>query len=163
MSRRPEADFQRVAITFLHRALPEGAYIASIDSAQRGHSVQRLLDAQRGILAGQPDIECLVAGFPPLKIELKIKGGQVSPAQEHVMNVWRRNGGGAFVAYSLDELEAGLRAYGIPLRASAGGRWEHHLQIMEARAAKPKRRSKPRAPKATAAAKRLHRKMYGLL
>ena len=139
----PEHDFQRVCFAFLTRALPEGAYVVSIDAAQKGSAAQRIMDARRGIQGGQLDMEILTAGFPPIKLELKVGDGQLSPDQLTTMDVWRRNGGLAFVAYTLDEIEAGLRGYGIPLRASAGGRWEHHLEQMKARAAKPRAFRKP--------------------
>lgn len=135
----PEWDLQAVCNSFLAAALPIGSYWNFIDSGMAAPEYVKIARAKRGIKSGNLDGEVLCLGFPPIKFELKVPGGVVSPDQETTMTVWRRNGGGAFVAYSLDELEAGLRAYGIPLRATAGGRWEAALAAMEARAAKPKR------------------------
>lgn len=159
-----EHDFQRVCFAFLTRALPDGAYVASLDSAQKGSATQRIMDARRGIRPGQCDMLVKVKGFEAIKIELKAHGGVVSDHQQTDMEVWRRNGGGAFVAYSLDELEAGIRAYGIPLRATAGGRWEAAQAAMAARAAKPKTPRKPRslARIGTARDARWQAKRYGV-
>lgn len=139
----PEWDFQRVAYVFLRRALPEGAYVRSIDSARTGSQIQRIKDAERGILAGELDMEVKLPGFEAIKIELKMPGNTLSEAQIVTMDQWRRNGGLAFAAWSLDEIEAGLRGFGVPLRASAGGRWEEHLARMQKRAAKPKKARGP--------------------
>lgn len=163
-NKHPEWDLQEVCDAFLSKALPLGSYWNFIDSGANVPQYVKIARRKRGIKPGNLDGEVLCLGFPPIKWELKVPGGVVSSDQESTMTVWRRNGGAAFVAFSLDELEAGLRAYGIPLRASAGGRWEHHKEVMEARAAKPKRPSKRRygPAKASKAAVRMGVARYRL-
>jgi hypothetical protein len=56
----------------------------------------------QGVVKGIPDLLCIgLNGF--FAIELKIKGGVVSPEQKEVHRVWTSQGTSVYVAWSYDE------------------------------------------------------------
>ena len=70
----------------------------------------------RGVKAGIPDIVVLFCGRL-IGIELKRAGGGAQSPEQRALEVeWRAQGAGYCVARSLAEVEAALRAEGVPIR-----------------------------------------------
>lgn len=142
-----EWTFQRAAYTFLRVVLPIGSEIQGSDAAG-GTQRQRQLNAQRGIVAGWPDMQCEVEGFASIYFELKAPGGTASAEQQRRGENLIRLGRHWFCVQSLGEIEQHLRHLGVPLRGttlSAQERDERLQQRMPTRT----RTRKPRADKPT--------------
>jgi hypothetical protein len=146
----PEHDFQRAVIAFLHRALPAGSIVFSMDSAKSGSSIQRIKDKERGILAGLPDTVAFVRGFPAITFELKSPTGVLSDAQIERGRQIQESGHFWFTASALEHIESALRTIGVPLRATVGERAERIAAGSGPPVKRGKARGKPMAPKPTA-------------
>ena len=56
-----------------------------------------------GVTAGIPDLLCLYG--KPMGIEFKTRIGIVSPTQEKLHGIWRKNGIDVYVVRSIDEFK----------------------------------------------------------
>lgn len=105
----------RVA-AYLEVALAGVAWWSGVDhgAGRLAPSVAGLRKA-RGVKPGIPDIVVLWRGRL-IGIELKAGAGRVSTEQEALAAEWRAHGATWSVARSLAEVEAALRAAGVPVR-----------------------------------------------
>jgi hypothetical protein len=128
--RRPEDRLQAAMIEFLTAALPADAMVwATPNGGGRSKAEAGILKAT-GVVAGMPDlfvlhqhrllpIEVKVAAAPAAPGHPRRRGGVVSQAQTTAHHRLERCGAApVLIATSLEELEKGLIARGVPLRAT---------------------------------------------
>ena len=137
----PEHIFQKAVAKFLNHALPPDVWFTAIDHATRS-AIEGSEKKARGVKRGLPD---LLFKFHrrTVWIELKAEKGVVSDEQEKVRDVLTRNGDDWHVARSIDDVEAILRSYDLPLKATAIGITDR----LQARLEMPRKVSKPRVAK----------------
>jgi len=137
----PEHMLQKACAKFLNHALPEDCFYTAIDHATRS-AVEGAEKKSRGVKRGIPD---LMFKFHrrTVWIELKTEKGVVSDTQEDVRAALTRQGDDWHVARSIDDVEAILRSYGLPLKATAGGVTERLQQRLDL----PRKAGKPRVAK----------------
>ena len=119
----PERDLQRTLIRWLRAALPLGAFAFAIPNEQRGDAVS---DVQRmrfgaarkasGVVSGMPDVGLVLHGGRVAWLELKAPKGRTSDMQDGLHARLDALGHQVAVIRSIDEAEAVLRAWGVPLR-----------------------------------------------
>lgn len=110
-----EFKFQCVAADYLNRVLPPEVRWFHVPNGEH----RSLTTAQRlkrmGVSPGVPDIIILHAGRT-MWLELKSNKGKLSPTQEG----WREwlcdNGFAFYCCNTIDQVQASLKAQGIPLR-----------------------------------------------
>jgi hypothetical protein len=141
----PEHMLQKACAKFLNHALPPDVWFTAIDHATRS-AIEGQEKKARGVKRGLPD---LLFKFHrrTVWIELKAEKGVVSDEQEKVRDVLTRNGDDWHVARSIDDVEAILRSYDLPLKATAVGITDR----LQARLEMPRKASKSHAPKPTLA------------
>lgn len=111
-----EQKLQAQVMRYLAYALPSNAIPHhSPGEGKRTPTAQRLLK-QSGYQTGWPDIEILWNGRT-IFIELKAKGGSLSPVQRDLHNRLVFCGFEVIVCRSLECVEGALRELGVPLRA----------------------------------------------
>lgn len=110
----PELALHVAVSRFLRQVLPADATYTTIPLGGGGLVRGQRLKAM-GARAGWPDLQVLYAGHVFL-IELKSQDGRLS--EEQVLTHRRITGAGCpvVIARSLEEVEAALRSWGIPLR-----------------------------------------------
>jgi hypothetical protein len=140
----PEHMLQKACAKFLNHALPPDVWFTAIDHATRS-AVEGAEKKARGVKRGIPDL-MFKFQHRTVWIELKADKGVVSDTQEGVRDVLVGNGDDWHVARSIDDVEAILRGYGLPLRATAGGVTERLQQRLDV----PRKAGKPRVAKTTA-------------
>lgn len=113
-----EWQLQRLCNVYLSKALPVGAYYSSIDIGTAGSARQGMLRKARGVRPGISDM-IVVYNNVTIWLELKV-GSSLSPAQQLFRDAVTANGHLWALARSTEDVEAALRAAGIPLRASLG-------------------------------------------
>lgn len=102
---------------FLRLALPEDAFLTSIDHARKQSAEAGMFQKMRGIRAGIPDMVIVYRGVAHW-LEIKTDKGTLSDAQWHVHREIRNALGFVAVVRSVAETEHALRVWGIPLRAT---------------------------------------------
>lgn len=111
-----EDQVQASVVAWLDRVLPEDAvYFAVPNGGQRHPAVAAKLK-WTGTRPGVPDLAIVWKGRA-IFIELKAKGGSLSPVQKIMQSRLVRAGAVVFdTARSVDEVEAFLTALGVPLK-----------------------------------------------
>ena len=120
MSAYREHALQQVVSVFLGRALPPDATWTSVDTAtdQKMSVIAGARRKARGIRPGWPDMQAIWRG-QFYAIELKEGAGKQSDNQIAMQAEIERAGGKYQVCRSVEDVEAALRGWGIPLRATA--------------------------------------------
>ena len=113
--KQPEADFQQQVFAYLASALDADSWFSAIPLGGGG-AVRGALLKRTGTKSGLPDVLCLYQGRATW-LELKSRRGQLSDAQLYCHACLRRAGSGVYVCKTLDQVEAALRAAGVPLKA----------------------------------------------
>ena len=130
---------QRAYAAFLARALPLEAYWTSIDHGRSTNVAHGALRKARGVHPGIPDMIVVWSGIT-LWVEVKA-GSALSGPQKLTRDRLVAQGHLWALVRSGEELEAALRAAGIPLRATYG---ERVARLAEIAARKPvKKRGSP--------------------
>ncbi len=119
---RPEDAFQKQVCTYLDGALPLASWYCSIpngavlsgDGKARGMQMNRL--KATGLKPGAPDL-IIVWDGALLCLELKTAAGKLNDNQAKVCDLLVAAGAHYTVARSLDEIEAWLLSFGMPLRS----------------------------------------------
>lgn len=101
-----EKDTQRAILQYL-RLLGAFAFRVNTGATKIGDRFIRFND-----VVGCPDILCCLGGRF-VGVEVKRKGGRLRPEQAACMDSIRKAGGLAFVARSVDDVVAALRAEGL--------------------------------------------------
>lgn len=117
-----EDQIQATVCAWLERALPEDAVFFAVPNGGHRHPAVAAKLKWTGTRKGIPDL-CIVWRGRPIFIELKAKGGSLSPDQRAMHE--RLTLAGAIVlpvARSVDEVADFLEALGMPLRAAVKGR-----------------------------------------
>lgn len=127
----PEDALQRSVVAYLRLALPkEAVWWATPNGGYRDPVTAALLQAA-GVEPGIPDLFVLFEGRL-IGVELKappkrLKSGKLSQAKGRLSNAQKvmiprlaQAGCPTLVCQSLDEVQQGLAALGVPLRASTG-------------------------------------------
>ena len=110
-----EEQLHRSVADFLRVALPENSFFTSVQPG--GSSLA--LNAKRkalGVVAGVPDFLIWFEGHS-IGIELKTATGRVSASQRDTLARMHWAGVKIFICRSLNDVEAALRMFGVPLRA----------------------------------------------
>ena len=118
---RPEDALQQQVCCYLEHALPRASYWCAIpngavlagDKASRGRQMNRL--KRTGLKPGAPDLIIIHDGRI-IAIELKAGAGRLSEAQSTACDLIVAAGGAYTVARSIDEVEAFLVSFEVPLR-----------------------------------------------
>ena len=111
-----EYDFHCAVTAYLGRALgPECFYFHPANGGYRRASEAARLKAM-GVQAGLPDLGVLYHGSCTW-LELKTRKGRLSPAQAYCHRRIAAAGSGVAVCKTLEDVEAALRAAGIPIKA----------------------------------------------
>lgn len=113
----PEQAIHVAVSRFLRHALPTAATYTTFPLGGGGFVRGQKLKAM-GTRAGWPDVQILYAGRA-FFLELKTTEGRVSDIQIDTHRRIAAAGCPVAVARSVEEVEATLRAWGIPLRARA--------------------------------------------
>jgi hypothetical protein len=113
---RPEEGLQRSAVQYLAVALPPDAIFWATPN-QRGtrKRFEMGLLAGLGVRPGMPDLNILYRSLF-VGLELKAAAGRSSAAQLEAGRAIMDAGGSYRTCFSLDDIDAALRAVGIPLR-----------------------------------------------
>jgi VRR-NUC domain len=141
-NRRPEDALQARTVGWLRTALPPTVVWSGVEHAQKLSLRQGQMRKAKGVRSGLPDLMFWYEGRF-LGVELKAAKGVQSDNQKAFQAGMLRNGFRYAVCWSEQDVEAALRDCGIPVRLPAPG-------PRVTSAAKPKRPSKPREPRATA-------------
>jgi len=120
-----EHALQRAVAGYLDAALISPVWWTSIDHAGQGPKHGAQLKA-RGVKPGVPDVLIVAPAFAVgtsrnIFIELKAIGGRQSAEQKLVAQQLVECGCFYSTAYSVEQVEAILRAHEIPLRGSVSG------------------------------------------
>lgn len=116
-----EHRLQASVADFLALALPphEAVFCSIPNGGKRDKGTAGKLKAE-GLQPGAPDLLILWKGRA-IGLELKTRGGRLSPEQMAFSMRWTTAGGVYAVARSLEEVAGLLDAAGVPLRARIGG------------------------------------------
>ena len=107
-----EHALQSVVCQFMDLSLRPGLYYLAIpNGGLRNIAVARRLKAE-GVRAGVADLQILLDGGRSAWIELKVKGGSLSPVQKEFRDVCRTLGHPWVMAKSLDDATAFLQKIG---------------------------------------------------
>lgn len=112
-----EHRLQADVATFLRLALPDDCAWTSVDAGGKSSAFAAGQKLARGVRSGWPDMQFIYGGRF-YAIELKVAGGRLSDKQERVRDQIIAAGGEWAEARSLEEVEAALRGWGLPIRAS---------------------------------------------
>lgn len=124
MSRRrlsPERDLQIAVARFLGLAAPDDLFWTAINPIPGKNAAAAGLSKAMGLRAGVADLLFIHEGLP-LFIELKAKAGRESPAQRETSALAGRAATMTWICKSVEEVEAKLRWWGVPLKASVMAR-----------------------------------------
>jgi hypothetical protein len=145
----PEQLVHQSIAAYLNVALPPDAWHAAIDSAGKASLAIAARLKARGGKRGTPDHVVLWQG-QNLWLEVKSPVGRVSYDQTEVSERIRAAGGKWAIVRSIIDVEAVMRQFGVPLRATTMTPYERDRRIAERLAAPPKAR-KSRASRAYSA------------
>lgn len=126
---RPELAFHFVAADYLRYALPPEACVwTTVDAGDVKLSAKKAADRKRlGWAKGWPDIQVLHRGRF-IGLELKAPKGVVRQSQTDMGLAIIEAGGHWASCRSIEDIEAVLRSQGVPLRATAGTKFEPRRQ-----------------------------------
>jgi len=113
-----EDDLQRAVMQFLDLALPPDGVAFAVPNGGKRHAREAARMRGMGVKAGIPDIAICLRGRA-LFIELKAKRGIQSVAQREMQQKLEYCGAVVCLARSVEEVEAALRRWAVPLRARA--------------------------------------------
>lgn len=114
----PEQDMQRTVAAYLDWALPSDAVWTAINPIPAKTKAAAGISKAMGLKAGILDILIVWRGAPYF-IELKAKGGKVSPVQLDVINRLSSAGASCAVCHSPEAVIGHLIEWGLPLKARA--------------------------------------------
>lgn len=142
-----EHRLQQAVHVYLTRALPPDAIHTSVDAGQgRMDPIAGAHRRERGCRAGWPDLQIIWRGqFHG--IELKGPKGRLSDNQVAVAEAIITAGGWWAECRSVEEVEATLRSWAIPLRATAWSGADVDARLAARDAAPPARKPSPRFAK----------------
>ena len=113
-----EEQIQAAVCAWLDRALPEDAVYFAVPNGGARHPAVAAKLKWTGTKPGVPDLAIVWRGRS-IFVELKAKGGSLSPVQKIMQSRLIRAGAVVFdTARSVDEVAAFLAALGMPLRAT---------------------------------------------
>jgi len=131
IANKPEDRLKIATFRFLKSALVPPFYVVSIQDADGGgrSDLQRIRDANKGIVSGQLDME-ISQGPPPLIRKLELKRGRNKPTEHQLKTIADLTACGAppIVAWSLREVHDGLFIAGFVFLPN----WRTTLAHMEA-------------------------------
>ena len=118
--KRAEEEFklQKAVCQYLRWALPSTAFFFSIPNGGLRHTRVAQKLAATGCVAGVPDLQVVFKGRA-LFLELKVPKGAISMVQRQVHNRLAQAEADVRVCRSIDDVEAALKAWGVPLQARA--------------------------------------------
>ena len=116
--RHEEDSLQRAVMQFLNVALPPDGVAFAVPNGGKRHAREAARMRGMGVKAGIPDIAICLRGRA-LFIELKAKRGIQSVAQREMQQKLEYCGAVVCLARSVEEVEAALRRWAVPLRARA--------------------------------------------
>lgn len=137
----PEHTLQKAIHRYLKLAVPKPCAIWAVDHAGKATMLQRVRLKDRGVAAGLHDHFILWGGHL-ITLEIKAGSNGTTQGQNEFADAIIAAGGSCFVVRSIDDVEAALRASGVPLLASAQGRDD---KLAAWQAVHPKRTTRPRA------------------
>ncbi|MBS1725047.1 MAG: VRR-NUC domain-containing protein [Armatimonadetes bacterium] len=121
--RRIEDGIQASVVTYLRTVLPSDVLVQHVKNEGNRGGLAGIIDGKRnkkmGVVAGFPDIICVLPAGKSLFFELKAPRGRPSPAQE---DLWKRMaalGHTCAKVSSIDEVRLTLKALGIATREAA--------------------------------------------
>ena len=117
MTRHLEHTFQEAAYVYLCKALPT-ATIWGVDHAGKRSVIQGARLKRRGIIPGIHDLFAFCDGVLT-SYELKAGKNDATEAQEAFGASIRVNGGHSYVCWTIEDIEAGIRAAGLVPRVLA--------------------------------------------
>jgi len=112
---KPEHELQAEVSRALRIMLPREAFLTAIDHANKASGKFGARLQGRGAVSGLPDLWIIWQGRSYC-IELKRKGGYLSPTQKDCHDMLRQAEARVAVCHSLDEALEALRVWQIPLR-----------------------------------------------
>jgi hypothetical protein len=112
---RAEQSLQIALIQWLRVVLPADAFVFAIPNSARRGVVEGRMMKRSGTVAGVPDL-CVAYRGRAYFMELKAPKGRVSANQTGTMDALARAGCPTEIVRSVDEAEAALREWEIPLR-----------------------------------------------
>jgi hypothetical protein len=122
-----ERQAQRTVLEWLDLALPVGSIVqhvanqSAVDPSLPKHAKARFFEERRkdGVLTGFPDLLILLPGRRVVLVEMKRPGGgRLSKEQKELHPRIRALGFPLPVARTIEDVEAALRADGVPLRTA---------------------------------------------
>lgn len=112
-----EHQLQTGIFAYLRRALPDDAFVSSVDHARKQSQLSGLFQRARGVRAGLPDLVIVHRGRA-YWMEVKTDAGSLSDAQRALHVEIRRAGAEVAVVRSIEDAEGWCRTWGVPLRAT---------------------------------------------
>lgn len=117
----PEEAAQRQVVEYLQLSAPPSLIWYACPNG--GHSKgQNGRNKALGVLPGVPDLHFVLDGNRIAYIEMKAPKGVLSEAQKTFKAVCVLRGSPWALCRSVDEVEAALRSWGVPLKATLGRR-----------------------------------------
>lgn len=113
--KRPEQALQQAVMLYLRRVLPPDAVAFAVPNGGARTPAEAGILKSMGVVAGIPDLAIVRGGYVYF-IELKADGGALSVVQKEVFARLKAAESTPKVCRSLDEVEAALRGWHIPLR-----------------------------------------------
>ena len=104
---------EQVAVIDWFRLAYPKLMLFAIPNGGARHIVTAVNLKREGVISGVADMFLMYAAFPfhGLFIEMKAKGGKVSPAQASFMSAAKDNGYQAVVCYGFDEAKENINSY----------------------------------------------------
>jgi hypothetical protein len=115
---RPEQALQRAVVQYLQVAAPSDLFWTAINPIPGKTPAAAAISKAMGLRAGVADLLFIHEG-QALFIELKAKDGRESPSQRETSALAGRAAVMTWICKSVEEVEAKLRHWGVPLRARA--------------------------------------------
>jgi len=117
---RPEEHLHRTVADFLSLALPETVTWWHVPNGGGRSAAEAGILKAMGVKAGVPDLQFILPPGRAAFIELKPRGGVLSEPQRAMRDRLVAAGCDWALARSVEAVEATLRGWGVPLRASVG-------------------------------------------
>jgi hypothetical protein len=109
-----EASLHRQVTDYLSLCLGGSAWFTTFPAGGGGYMRGKILKS-RGLKAGVPDV-LIIDGGRSLWVELKTRHGRLSPDQKATHAVLHRAGAIVSVCRTLEEVNAALTSWGVPLK-----------------------------------------------